>query len=291
MEEKRSGWQKVSKPLGVFGIIVVCILIFALLTVIVMVYVFNVNVPGLRGKTLWDWLQLLIIPAVLAVAGYVINLTISRSEREAAEKRADTEYKIALDNQHEAVLQAYIDHMLEILPLYQINEEKIGSLKKIGRIRALTVLQRLDGKRKGNVIQFLYESELIKERVITYIDLSGLDLTNANLIGTNLAGANFSKANLHGANLNKANLNSTNLNSADLSKADLSKADLSKANLHKADLTEANLLETDLSAAKLYGANLTGAKLKDVTGITVEELEKQTISLEGATMPDGSIHP
>jgi ABC-type lipoprotein release transport system permease subunit len=31
------------------------------------------------GKTLWDWLQLLIIPAVLAVAGYVINLTISRA--------------------------------------------------------------------------------------------------------------------------------------------------------------------------------------------------------------------
>src|SRR6266436_10176396 len=58
------------------------------------------------GKGLWDWLQLLIIPAVLAVAGYIINLTISRgeqaateqraqSEREATEKRAETERKIA----------------------------------------------------------------------------------------------------------------------------------------------------------------------------------------------------
>ena len=35
------------------------------------------------GKTFWDWLQLLIIPAVLAVAGYVINLTISRGEQAA----------------------------------------------------------------------------------------------------------------------------------------------------------------------------------------------------------------
>ena len=57
-------------------------------------------------KTLYDWMQLLFIPAVLAVAGYVINLTISRgeqaateqrakSEQEAAEKRAETERQIA----------------------------------------------------------------------------------------------------------------------------------------------------------------------------------------------------
>src|SRR6266436_1601746 len=43
------------------------------------------------GRTLWDWLQLLIIPAVLAVAGYVINLTISRSEQEATKQRAQSE--------------------------------------------------------------------------------------------------------------------------------------------------------------------------------------------------------
>jgi hypothetical protein len=30
------------------------------------------------GKTLWDWLQLLITPTVLAIAGYAINLTRGR---------------------------------------------------------------------------------------------------------------------------------------------------------------------------------------------------------------------
>ena len=70
-------------------------------------YWFNWAWTGFNGskvpyKSLYDWLQLLIIPAVLAVAGYVINLTISRgeqsataqraqSEREASEKRAETE--------------------------------------------------------------------------------------------------------------------------------------------------------------------------------------------------------
>jgi hypothetical protein len=67
------------------------------------------------GKTLWDWLQFLIIPAVLAVGGFVINLTISRGEQEAAKQRAITEREIANDNQREATLQGYIDKMSELL--------------------------------------------------------------------------------------------------------------------------------------------------------------------------------
>ena len=67
------------------------------------------------GKTLWDWMQLLIIPAVLAAAGYVINLTISRSEQEATTQRAKTERDIAEDNQREAALKEFIDKMAELL--------------------------------------------------------------------------------------------------------------------------------------------------------------------------------
>jgi uncharacterized protein YjbI with pentapeptide repeats len=65
--------------------------------------------------------------------------------------------------------------------------------------------------------------------------------------------------------------------------------DISK--LSGANLSEANLREANLWQAKLSGADLCGANLKDVIGITVEELEKQAKSLKGATMLDGSIHP
>ena len=41
----------------------------------------------------------------------------------------------------------------------------------------------------------------------------------------------------------------------------------------------------------LCRANLGGANLKDVRGITVEELKKQAKSIKGAIMPDGKIHP
>src|SRR5947207_10262402 len=48
---------------------------------------FNAN--NKSGKTLWDWMQLLFIPVVLAVAGFWFN----HRERKAAELRAENERK------------------------------------------------------------------------------------------------------------------------------------------------------------------------------------------------------
>src|SRR5207249_3544489 len=72
------------------------------------------NGDNKSGKTLWDWLQLLIVPVVLAVGGYLFNFTVSRNERQAAANRDKTEREIASDNQREEALQAYIDKMSEL---------------------------------------------------------------------------------------------------------------------------------------------------------------------------------
>src|SRR5712692_8753540 len=47
------------------------------------------------GKTLWDWLQLLVIPLVLAVGGYLFNLTVNRNEQKSTQLRDQTEREIA----------------------------------------------------------------------------------------------------------------------------------------------------------------------------------------------------
>ncbi len=116
----RSWWQKAKKPLEVFVIIVICALVIALVVVIVRVYIFQVNVPGLSGKNLWDWLQLLIIPAVLAIGGYLFNFATGRTERE-----------IALDKQREDALQAYIDNMSALL--LEKDLRKSGKMMRCGR--------------------------------------------------------------------------------------------------------------------------------------------------------------
>src|SRR5258705_11064273 len=187
--------------------------------------------PKQHAKTLWDWLQLLIIPAVLAVGGYVFTYTTSRNDRVAAEKRTKAERDISLDNQREAALKEYFEKMSELLLHENLrHSDPDAEVRKIARVWTLTVLQRLDEYRKGSVIQFLYESGLIDEGK-SIIDLSGADLikaslvalvlTNANLTRTNLMGADFMGAHLAGANLSETTLIGANLTSADLTGANL----------------------------------------------------------------------
>jgi hypothetical protein len=304
----RSWWQIIRKLLAVVGIIVACALGTALIVGIIGGYLFNWNWTGLRQKTLWDWMQLLFVPVVLAVAGFWFNHRERKAaelradnERKAAELRADNERKaaefgaeaereieqqrakterdIAEDNQREAALQAYINEMSELLLHENLRESKEeDEVRKIARVRTITVLPRLDGKRKGRVLQFLHESGLI-EKGNSIVDLEGADLTKANLMNVNLTKADLSEANLCGAFMNRANMNLT-----DLTSSNLRGARLSGAILIRADLTGADIRMSFLDNAILSQANLFGLPVAD-------ELLTKAKSLQGATMPDGSIHP
>jgi hypothetical protein len=245
-------------------------------------------------RTLWDWLQLLFIPAVLAGGGLWFNAQQKERERRIENERAQDE-----------ALQAYLDQMSILLTDKErpLHEARLNdSLSTAARARTLTVLDRLDGQRKRHVVRFLYESGLItKDRVV-------LDLKEARL----------HKASLSYINLMKANLRRVNLNGADLMNAKLSEADLGNAVLFGAFLGEANLVGANLSGARLLDAGwksaipmptrtirqetvrvigdsgrkntLRGADLRraDLTdALVTEENLLSAKSLEGATMPNG----
>jgi Pentapeptide repeats (8 copies) len=201
------------------------------------------------GKFLWDWLQLLIIPVVLAIGGYLFSFTTSNNERRAADQRNQTEREIAQDNQHETVLQEYIDKISELLLHEKLRESQPeDEVRTIARVRTLAALHRLDTLRKRNVLQFLLESKLIYGKK-SIVDLDGADLSLANL-----REAFLNNANLSGANLSQADLSHAGLRSADLRHANLSDANLREAKLGDADLSGAKLIKADLQSADLRGA-------------------------------------
>lgn len=348
----RIWWNKIDKPLK--GLIISLLVVSAgLLVVILLGYIFNWGWTGLSGnnnisvateitpmpqkiigtiaypvgKTLWDWLQLLIIPVVLAFGGYFFNLATTRNED-----------KIALDTQNELALQTYLDKMSELLLKEELSSSlpeiqsqgivdnaimakarKIANVRMIARARTITVLPRLDAIRKGSVLQFLYESSLINNDG-PIIDLSGANLDHAkmqeaildkaglrgaklnqaffyeaslkevNLSDAELVGANMVRANLCGANLN-ANLYLAVLSNANLHKADLSMAMLEQTDLSGANLSGANLSKADLSTTILEQTNLKGANLEDAV-ILEEQLNllDQAGLLQGTIMPNGSTH-
>jgi uncharacterized protein YjbI with pentapeptide repeats len=239
-------------------------------------------------KTLYDWLQLLFIPVVLAIAGFWFNHRERKAaelrdenERKAAELRAKTEQELALDNQREAALQAYINEMSELLLHEDLSDsQRRETVSTILRLRTITILFQLDARRVGYVFSFLHEYELMyidtKENIISF--------RNADLENINFSYARLSLANLSGARLNGADLSGATLVGTNLSDAQLVKANLSDTNLASANLSGAYLRNANLSNAFLVVANLTDAK------VTEEQL-KTARSLKGATMPDGSKHP
>jgi hypothetical protein len=246
VDQQQSRWRRIGRQfLWTIGAIV------AVSAVVFVINRFFVHHP------LWDWIKLLIVPAVIAGGGLWFNRQQRGRELETAREQREREQRIANERAQDEALQGYLDGMSQLLtdkeqPLH--NAQPGDTLSTVARARTLTVLGRLDSDRKTSVVQFLFESGLIyKEHTL----LGGTDLIERrhNIV-----------------RLDQANLRETNLSEALLSEADLSGALLSKADLSGADLSDADLSDADLS---------------DAEGMSNEELEQQAKSLQGATMPNG----
>src|SRR6266480_2550183 len=183
----RSWWQKIRKYRVAIGVIaIVLVIVIALIIagywfdwtgfngynkVTITHIISSTNAGAVTkteeyqpGRALWDWLQLLIIPAVLVIGGFWLNQIQRSREERITEKQKETEQEISRDNQMETALQEYINKMSELL----LDEELCKptakeEARKIARVRTLTVLPRLNGRRKGIVLQFLYEAQLINK--------------------------------------------------------------------------------------------------------------------------------
>jgi hypothetical protein len=208
------------------------------------------------GVTLWDWAQLLIVPAVIAGGGIWFNNEQKARDREREEQQKTREQEIAEQRAQQEALQAYLDHISE--QLLGRDPPHSASLRMVARAQTLALLGGartfsdsakgllivggLDPTRKGELVRFLYEADLI--------------MGESPVISLN-------KANLAKADLSDWSWEGINLAGASLVSACLERAGLQRAILTGADLTAANVTDEQLTLAQ---------------------------SLEGATMPDGSIH-
>ena len=237
------------------------------------------------GKTLWDWMQLLIIPVALGIGGFWLSQIQKSSEQ-----------RTVTDNQREAALQGYIDKISELLLKEHLDELKpeFEKVREIARARTLTVLPQLDAERKLSVLRFLGGSQLLQIVPLSVSDLSGIRLHDINERNIEIRDANLMYASLNNSTLEHIDLNYSNLSHADISNSSITHCILDHVNLSHTkiaytDLSNCSLIGADLRGAELSHINLSGVNLEDAKGITVEKLEKKAI-LKGAILPDGSVH-
>lgn len=125
----------------------ISLVIISILTLLIGGYLLHWEWTGFN-RTLWDWMQLLIVPAALTITGYLFTRDVQHREqtadqqkaeieRQAAEQKAqwerhfaeqqaaserflarwrlETEMKQKEEYQREALLQAYFDRMTDLL--------------------------------------------------------------------------------------------------------------------------------------------------------------------------------
>ncbi len=262
-----------------------------------------------RSKTLWDWLQLLIIPVLLAAGALWFNVQQSQiSQQLAADQQQETTLKTTMDDIKD--LLGYGNN--SIPPNKGLIASKPGDeIRVVARAEVLSALRQLDGKRKGILIQFLYEAKLISvpsNHLVTsngndvIIDLGGANLHEADLGGADLRGVNLFYADLRGVHLRGADLSDADLHEADLSgallnganlkRANLSNVHLGRADLHDALLNGANLNSADLSGTNLSYADLSGADLHDalLNGANLNSADLSGADLHGALLNGANLN-
>ena len=225
---------------------------------------------------------LIAIPISVIVLGYSVY-QFNQTQKANAQQELDQQRQVTLnDYLNEMSTLVLNDHLLTSSPRDPVRTLAIAQTD--------TAVRNLDGKRKGILIRYLWEANLItgSTPIVTLFEVNlseakfaGANLAHVNLSTNDLVGADFANSNPNGADLHKARLIGANLSDANLSciRGSLgisqgllnlvsgsfacdnpSYADLSGANLSGADLRGADLCGADLRGAVLNGADFEGAR-------------------------------
>lgn len=224
-----------------------------------------------REKKLWDWLDLLLVPLFLAFGAWYL----SRSEKRADRRREADRFEH--DN-----LSKYLELMTQLLIKEKIKDNNKAEVRSVGRTQTLRIIQVVSRQKKGQILQFLFESGLINKNPI--INLNGGNFNDSNLesitlIGAELRGVYFKNCSFQGAHLNSANFAGSNLSGSDMSGAFVNNtnfnfADFTSATIKNTDLTKCILIDADFTNADLSGSVATSEQLKERTMEKAKEKPK-----------------
>jgi uncharacterized protein YjbI with pentapeptide repeats len=207
------------------------------------------------SKTLWDWLQLLIVPAILVAIAYGYNAAQAAREHGREDRRILEDRGIARVAAQDAALLAYFAQEGDLILKRQLRASSPAA--ELARTMTLATVRRLDGTRKAEIIRFLFEAHLLTRGALI-LDLAEADLRRLELVNAHVP----PDISLRAANLRGARFDGTRLIGTDFSNSDLQGASFRGALLGGVDFSGANLSGAVFDRATMGGA---AAKSSSVT--------------------------
>jgi len=181
-------------------------------------------------KTLWDWMQLLLMPLVLAIIAFLFT----RAQR-------DRDTKLSSLQRGADALHNYLDYMTRLLVEQDLTDDSlIERASRVAKARTTSLLDQLTGTQKGHLLRFIADSGLL--------DREGpfLSLERANFQATELEPGLYRNCRLHGVNLDRAVLEHCSFDESDLASSTIMDARLEGADFYKSNMDYVLLTRSDL---------------------------------------------
>ncbi len=210
----------------------------------------------LYQKTVWDWLDLLIVPILLAVGGFWISYQMEQQQREIANERYQQE-----------LLRGYLDQISQLLIEHDLKTaDEFSDVKVLAQSISSTTLRDLDKQRRNSLMLFLRSTGLAaplensgsKTGILSWADLSNMDLSGVVMNAIDLRYASLENSNLTDAylgsraNLSNARFINTSLENADFNESNVNDAIFAYTNLENVK----NITDFQLSTAKLCNTKM-----------------------------------
>ncbi|WP_158500399.1 pentapeptide repeat-containing protein [Xenococcus sp. PCC 7305] len=218
------------------------------------------NASSITEKTLWDWLELLIIPVIFSFGGYLVSAAAEKVQEAAVEEQYQ-----------QRLFRGYIAQISELLIDKGLTTaDEFSEVKVVAQSLTESTLRDLDAQRRNSLMLFLRSTGL----------------------ATPLPGSESQSGILSWSNLANIDLSETIMNAIDLHYADLENANLSQAflgggsNLNNVKFNNTILDKTDFRDASLQEAVFAYTNLETAENITEEQL--RTAFICNTKMPDGS---
>ncbi|MCB9453742.1 MAG: pentapeptide repeat-containing protein [Anaerolineaceae bacterium] len=289
--EVRKWWQS---DIGRLGILVAAF-------ILIVVFLYQVEWSGLQGKNVWDWLELIIVPLVLAGGGLFLqrieegrNKREESLEKEREERQAEREKQQARDNLMDSIFQSYLDDMSDLMI-----RDRLQTMLDIVTADRLQKKSAANSQKGAEASSDAIDNDTLAEatavvtvaRSRTITAFKSLDVQRRNLVAnflretglvTGERGTLLAEIRLTGMDLSRTDFYKFNFSTAVLYSTDFGGSNLFHANLSGAYLFGANLSHTDLSNADLRQASLHRANLK-------QAYLKNTRFDEKTALPDAEV--
>jgi uncharacterized protein YjbI with pentapeptide repeats len=231
---------------------------------------------GLEPKTLWDWLDLLIVPLALAVAAFLFNVSDRRAERRHSRELADhmvvNQQRMEFTRLESEALREYFRHMSSTNANDDLVILQSDSTRGMARVRTLVVLNQVGAYYKSHILNFLYEASLVK------LKTSPFEIRDDAVGGAEISldGANFAQSTLRDATLPFVNLTGANFHECRWEYVDLQKSRLVEANFTASQLQHVDMQESDLRGANFSGSTMTHVNMRgaDLRGTIFKNTER-----------------